>query len=62
MTNNAVRRLLRVVHRNRGQIDSMGRMIGYLEHRLQPNFAVLFSGELDHFSGQARFGVGMQVQ
>jgi len=54
--------MLGVAHPVRRQLDSMGRMIGYLEHRLQPNFAVLFSGELDHFSGQARFGVGMQVQ
>ena len=45
----------------RAQIDTAGRMAAVVEHRLQPNFAVLLSGELDHVSGQSRFGVGLSL-
>ena len=39
----------------------MGRVAAVLEHRLQPTMAVNLSAELDHLSGNSRFGVGLTL-
>ncbi|KAF9926400.1 translocase of outer mitochondrial membrane [Linnemannia zychae] len=43
----------------RGQIDTTGKVSAVLEEKIVPGFSFLISGEMDHFKGQSRFGLGM---
>jgi mitochondrial import receptor subunit TOM40 len=46
----------------RGMFDTKGRVMMVLEERLAPGFAVLMNGELDHWNGKSRFGLGLQME
>lgn len=46
----------------RAMIDTKGRVQMALEERLAQGFAILINGELDHWKGQSRFGVGLQME
>jgi len=43
------------------QIDSNGRVAGYIEEKLNPGLSLLLSGELDHVKAEYRFGFGLQI-
>jgi len=44
-----------------GQIDSNGRVAGYIEEKLNPGLSLLLSGELDHSKAEYKFGFGIQI-
>jgi mitochondrial import receptor subunit TOM40 len=46
----------------RGMVDTAGRVGVLLEERLAPGVTLLFSGELDHYKGDSKFGLGMQME
>lgn len=46
----------------RGQIESTGKVSCVLERRILPVVSVLFAGELDHFKGTSRLGLGLQFE
>lgn len=46
----------------RGQIDNNGKVGAYLERRLTPAVAILFSGEIDHSKEAAKVGLGFQFE
>lgn len=46
----------------RGQIESSGKVSCVLEKRVLPVVSVLFAGELDHFKGTSRLGLGLQFE
>ena len=46
----------------RAQIDSLGKLTSVYEARISPAFALTFSGELDHLSGGAKFGLGVSIE
>lgn len=46
----------------RGQLDSTGKVAVFMERRLLPTIAVLFSGEIDHAKNTSRLGLGLQFE
>lgn len=46
----------------RGQLDSAGKVRVFMEKRILPNAAILFSGEIDHAKSESRLGVGLQFE
>ncbi|EGV66156.1 translocase of outer mitochondrial membrane [Yamadazyma tenuis] len=46
----------------RGQIDSTGKVGVFMEKRVLPTIALLFSGEIDHAKNNSRIGVGLQFE
>lgn len=46
----------------RAMIDTKGRVQMAMEERMNQGFAVLLTGELDHWKGQSRFGIGLQME
>ncbi|KAG8813976.1 translocase of outer mitochondrial membrane [Serendipita sp. 401] len=46
----------------KAQVDSTGKVSALLEQRLAPNFALLFSGEIDHFKNTSKVGVGVMLE
>lgn len=46
----------------RGQIDSNGKVACLLERRVLPVVSVVFAGEIDHATSQARLGLGLQFE
>lgn len=46
----------------KAQLDSTGKLSALLEQRLAPNFALLFTGEIDHFKNTAKVGMGIMLE
>lgn len=46
----------------RGQIDSQGKVACFLERRILPTVAILFSGEINQLKNQSRLGLGLQFE
>ncbi len=46
----------------RSQIDSTGKIATLFEQRLAPTFSFTVGGELDHWKGASRFGVGLNIE
>ena len=46
----------------RGQISSKGVVTAMLEKPLNPSMALLLSGQIDHWNGDSKFGIGFMVQ
>lgn len=47
--------------RLRGSVDSNGKVAALLEEMLGPGLRLLVSGELDHWRGDHKFGIGLTV-
>jgi len=45
----------------RCQFDSHGKVAAVLEEKLAPGLSFVISGELDHSSGESRFGLGLLI-
>ncbi|KAJ6547576.1 eukaryotic porin-domain-containing protein [Mycena capillaripes] len=46
----------------RAQLDTTGKVSALLEQRFTPTFAFLISGEIDHFKGSSRLGLGVMIE
>lgn len=46
----------------RGQVDSAGKVLCFLERKLLPTLSILFAGEIDQIKSTSRVGVGIQVE
>lgn len=46
----------------RGQVDSQGKVAMLLEQRFTPAFAFLVGGEIDHWKGTSKIGMGVMIE
>jgi len=46
----------------RGQVNSRGQVCGLLEKPLNAGMALLMSGQIDHSTGDSKFGIGLVLQ
>jgi len=46
----------------RAQVDSAGRVSAFLERRVSPQIGLTFCGDIDHFKGVAKVGLGVSIE